>query len=60
VLEPPEDQNAVRQLLLGGKPSKGAGKANEEAKASLGVGRTVEEDRIRAAAARAKKERDGG
>ena len=62
MLEPPEEQGTVRQLLLGGK---GAGASKEDAGAGKkadgpGLGRTGEEERIRALAAVKGRGRDGG
>jgi hypothetical protein len=57
VLEPPEDQGAVRQLLLGGKS---AGAAKGKTGDVQGLGRTEEEERIRAVAAARGRGRDGG
>jgi hypothetical protein len=63
VLEPPEDQGAVRQLLLGGK-GKDSGAtavaAGKKGDAALGLGRSGEEERIRALAAVKRRGRDGG
>jgi len=62
VLEPPEDQGAVRQLLLGGKPkeSKTTAALAEKSEVVQGLGRTEEEERIRAVAATRGRGRDGG
>jgi hypothetical protein len=62
VLEPPEDQGAVRQLLLGGKPkeSKSTAALAEKSEVVQGLGRTEEEERIRAVAATRGRGRDGG
>ena len=64
VLEPPEDQGAVRQLLLGGRPkgsSADAAATGAEAKGENDVrtGTSLEEERVRALAAK-KGGRDGG
>jgi hypothetical protein len=62
VLEPPEDQGAVRQLLLGGKSKDSEATAVGARKKSdvQGLGRTEEEERIRALAAVKGRGRDGG
>jgi hypothetical protein len=63
VLEPPEDQDAVRQLLLGGKPKESkitAALAEKKGEVVQGLGRTEEEERIRAVAATRRRGRDGG
>ena len=61
MLEPPEDQGAVRQLLLGGKSKDSGATAVAAAKKSdvQGLGRT-EEEQIRALAAVKGRGRDGG
>jgi hypothetical protein len=68
VLEPPEDQGAVRQLLLGGGKAKDAKEQGapaatakgERGEVVQGLGRTEEEERIRAVAATRGRGRDGG
>jgi hypothetical protein len=62
VLEPPEEQGAVRQLLLGGGKGPGAAKDAGAAKKTdaQGLGRTEEEERIRALAAVKGRGKDDG
>jgi hypothetical protein len=62
VLEPPEEQGAVRQLLLGGKGKDSGTTAAAAGKKGdvQGLGRTEEEEKIRALAAVKGRGRDGG
>lgn len=62
MLEPPEEQGAVRQLLLGGKGKDlGTAAAAAGKKGDVqGLGRTEEEEKIRALAAVKGRGRDGG
>jgi hypothetical protein len=60
VLEPPEDQGAVSQLLLGGKSFGAKGKEGDERDVGKVTARTEEEEKIRAAAMARGRGRDGG